>query len=136
MKATRILVVEDEAIVAMVIKKRLMNLGYSVSGVAATGKDAITKVEGTFPDLVLMDILLKGDMDGIEAAEEIRKRFSIPVVYLTAHSDENTLERAKQTEPYGYILKPFTERDLSSNIEIAIHKHLKEKQKDNSAGEE
>ncbi|KGK99649.1 chemotaxis protein CheY [Methanococcoides methylutens] len=130
MKSTRILVVEDEAIVAMVIKKRLMNLGYSVSGVAATGKDAITKVEGTFPDLVLMDIMLKGDMDGIEAADEIRKRFSIPVVYLTAHSDENTLERAKQTEPYGYILKPFTERDLSSNIEIAIHKHLKEKQKE------
>ena len=134
MKSTRILVVEDEAIVAMVIKKRLMNLGYSVSGVAATGKDAITKVEGTFPDLVLMDIMLKGDMDGIEAADEIRKRFSIPVVYLTAHSDENTLERAKQTEPYGYILKPFTERDLSSNIEIAIHKHLKEKQKESSAG--
>jgi len=130
MKAARILVVEDEAIVAMVIKKRLMNLGYSVSGVAATGKDAITKVEGTFPDLVLMDIMLKGDMDGIEAAEEIRKRFSIPVVYLTAHSDENTLERAKQTEPYGYILKPFTERDLSSNIEIAIHKHLREKEKE------
>lgn len=134
MKSTRILVVEDEAIVAMVIKKRLMNLGYSVSGVAATGKDAITKVEGTFPDLVLMDIMLKGDMDGIEAADEIRKRFSIPVVYLTAHSDENTLERAKQTEPYGYILKPFTERDLSSNIEIAIHKHLKEKQKESSGG--
>lgn len=134
MKSTRILVVEDEAIVAMVIKKRLMNLGYSVSGVAATGKDAITKVEGTFPDLVLMDIMLKGDMDGIEAADEIRKRFSIPVVYLTAHSDENTLERAKQTEPYGYILKPFTERDLSSNIEIAIHKNLKEKQKESSGG--
>ncbi|WP_445475777.1 response regulator [Methanococcoides methylutens] len=133
MKATRILVVEDEAIVAMVIKKRLMQLGYTVSGVAATGKDAITKVEGTFPDLVLMDIMLKGDMDGIEAAEEIRKRFSIPVVYLTAHSDENTLNRAKQTEPYGYILKPFTERDLSSNIEIAIHKHLREKEKEKSA---
>ncbi|MCD4807456.1 MAG: response regulator [Methanococcoides sp.] len=126
MKNTRILVVEDEAIVAMVIKKRLMDLGYVVSGVAATGTDAINKVEGTFPDLVLMDIMLKGDMDGIEAAEEIRKRFSIPVIYLTAHSDENTLERAKLTEPYGYIIKPFTERDLSSNIEIAIHKHRRE----------
>lgn len=132
MKAARILVVEDEAIVAMVIKKRLVNLGYSVSGVAATGKDAITKVEGTFPDLVLMDIMLKGDMDGIEAADEIRKRFSIPVVYLTAHSDEKTLERAKQTEPYGYILKPFTEKDLSTNIEIAIHKHLREKEKEST----
>jgi len=130
MKNTRILVVEDEAIVAMVIKKRLIELGYVVSGVAATGKDAINKVEGTFPDLVLMDIMLKGDMDGIEAAEEIRKRFSIPVIYLTAHSDEKTLERAKLTEPYGYILKPFTERDLSSNIEIAIHKHRREMEND------
>ncbi len=126
MKNIRILVVEDEAIVAMVIKKRLIDLGYIVSGVAATGEDAITKVEGTFPDLVLMDIMLKGEMDGIEAAEQIRQRFSIPVVYLTAHSDENTLERAKLTEPYGYIIKPFTENDLTSNIEIAIHKHMRE----------
>jgi CheY-like chemotaxis protein len=130
MKNIRILVVEDEAIVAMVIKKRLMGLGYVVSGVAATGADTINKVEGTFPDLVLMDIMLKGDMDGIETADEIRKRFSIPVIYLTAHSDENTLERAKLTEPYGYILKPFTERDLSSNIEIAIHKHRREMEND------
>lgn len=129
MKNIRILVVEDEAIVAMVIKKRLIGLGYVVSGIAATGLDAINKVEGTYPDLVLMDIMLKGEMDGIEAAEQIRKRFSIPVIYLTAHSDEKTLERAKMTEPYGYIIKPFTERDLSSNIEIAIHKHLRETEK-------
>ncbi|MEA1984154.1 MAG: response regulator [Euryarchaeota archaeon] len=126
MNTTRILIVEDEAIVAMVVKKRLTNMGYIVSGVASTGKDAITKVEGTFPDLVLMDIMLKGDMDGIEAATEIRKRFSVPVVYLTAYSDEATLERAKLTEPYGYILKPFTEHDLSTNIEIAVHKHMRE----------
>ncbi len=126
MKNIRILVVEDEAIVAMVIKKRLVNLGYIVSGIAATGKDAITKVEGTFPDLVLMDIMLKGEIDGIEAAQQIKEQFSIPVVYLTAHSDEKTLERAKLTEPYGYIIKPFTESDLTSNIEIAIHKHIRE----------
>ncbi|MCD4703605.1 MAG: response regulator [Methanosarcinaceae archaeon] len=126
MKSTRILVVEDEAIVAMMIKKRLINMGYIVSGVASTGKDAIIKVEGTFPDLVLMDIMLKGDMDGIEAASEIRKRFSIPIVYLTAYSDEATLERAKLTEPYGYIMKPFTEHDLHTNVEIAVHKHMKE----------
>ena len=126
MNATRILIVEDEAIVAMVIKRRLTNMGYIVSGVASTGNDAITKVEGTFPDLVLMDIMLKGHMDGIEAANEIRKRFSIPIIYLTAYSDESTLERAKLTEPYGYIIKPFTEHDLSTNIEIAIHKHMKE----------
>jgi CheY-like chemotaxis protein len=124
---SRILVVEDEAIVAMVIKRRLKDLGYIVSGVASTGKDAITKVEGTFPDLVLMDIRLKGDMDGIEATKIIKDRFSLPVVYLTAHSDDITFKKAKETDPDGYILKPFTEKDLSTTIEIALHKFRKEK---------
>jgi CheY-like chemotaxis protein len=124
---SRILVVEDEAIVAMVIKRRLKDLGYIVSGVASTGKDAITKVEGTFPDLVLMDIRLKGDMDGIEATKIIKDRFSLPVVYLTAHSDDVTFKKAKETYPDGYILKPFTEKDLSTTIEIALHKFRKEK---------
>jgi len=124
---SRILVVEDEAIVAMVIKRRLKDLGYIVSGVASTGKDAITKVEGTFPDLVLMDIRLKGDMDGIEATKIIKDRFSLPVVYLTAHSDDVTFKKAKETDPDGYILKPFTEKDLSTTIEIALHKFRKEK---------
>lgn len=127
MKNSRILVVEDEAIVAMVIKRRLKDLGYIVSGVASTGKDAITKVEGTFPDLVLMDIRLKGDMDGIEATKIIKDRFSLPVVYLTAHSDDVTFKKAKETAPDGYILKPFTEKDLSTTIEIALHKFRKEK---------
>ncbi|WP_129596284.1 response regulator [Methanohalophilus profundi] len=127
MKNSRILVVEDEAIVAMVIKRRLQDLGYIVSGVASTGKDAITKVEGTFPDLVLMDIRLKGDMDGIEATKIIKDRFSLPVVYLTAHSDDVTFKKAKETDPDGYILKPFTEKDLSTTIEIALHKFRKEK---------
>ncbi|RSD34596.1 MAG: response regulator receiver protein, partial [Methanohalophilus sp.] len=127
MKKSRILVVEDEAIVAMVIKRRLQDLGYIVSGVASTGKDAITKVEGTFPDLVLMDIRLKGDMDGIEATKTIKDRFSLPVVYLTAHSDDVTFKKAKETDPDGYILKPFTEKDLSTTIEIALHKFRKEK---------
>lgn len=127
MNKSRILVVEDEAIVAMVIKRRLKDLGYIVSGVASTGKDAITKVEGTFPDLVLMDIRLKGDMDGIEATKIIKDRFSLPVVYLTAHSDDITFKKAKETDPDGYILKPFTEKDLSTTIEIALHKFRKEK---------
>lgn len=127
MNKSRILVVEDEAIVAMVIKRRLKDLGYIVSGVASTGKDAITKVEGTFPDLVLMDIRLKGDMDGIEATKIIKDRFSLPVVYLTAHSDDVTFKKAKETDPDGYILKPFTEKDLSTTIEIALHKFRKEK---------
>lgn len=126
MKTARILIVEDEAIVAMVIKKRLLFLGYEVSGVAASGKDAITKVEGTYPDLVLMDIMLKGEMDGIEAADIIQKQFSVPVVFLTAHSDDKTLGRAKETDPYGYIIKPFTEKDLSTTIEIALHRYRKD----------
>jgi len=125
----RILVVEDEHIVAMGIKKMLKNLGYIVTGVASSGEDAISKAESTFPDVVLMDIMLKGDMDGVEAAKEIRERFDVPVVYLTAYSDNKILERAKRTEPFGYIIKPFDEKDLYSSIEVALHRHRKEKEK-------
>jgi CheY-like chemotaxis protein len=123
MTDAKILVVEDENIVALEIKKRLQKLGYIVPGVASTGEDAISKAEGIRPDLVLMDIMLKGEIDGIHAAGEIRKRFNIPVVYLTAYSDEETLQRAKLTEPYGYILKPFEEDDLRTTIEIALYRH-------------
>lgn len=125
----RILVVEDEHIVAMGIKRMLKSLGYTVTGVASSGEDAISKAESTFPDVVLMDIMLKGDMDGVEAAREIRERFDVPVVYLTAYSDNKILERAKKTEPFGYIVKPFDEKDLHSSIEIALHRHRKEKEK-------
>ncbi|HWQ47491.1 MAG TPA: response regulator [Methanosarcina sp.] len=125
----RILVVEDEHIVAMGIKKMLKNLGYTVTGVASSGEDAISKAESTFPDVVLMDIMLKGDMDGVEAAREIRERFDVPVVYLTAYSDNKILERAKSTEPFGYIIKPFDEKDLYSSIEVALHRHREEKEK-------
>ncbi len=125
----RILVVEDEHIVAMGIKKMVKSLGYTVTGVASSGEDAISKAESTFPDVVLMDIMLKGDMDGVEAAGEIRERFDIPVVYLTAYSDNKILERAKKTEPFGYIVKPFDEKDLHSSIEIALHRHRTEKEK-------
>lgn len=124
MTDAKILVVEDENIVALEIKKRLQKLGYIVPGVASTGEDAITKAEGILPDLVLMDIMLKGEIDGIHAAGEIRRRFNIPVIYLTAYSDEETLQRAKMTEPYGYILKPFEEDDLRTAIEIALYRHL------------
>jgi CheY-like chemotaxis protein len=123
MTEAKILVVEDENIVALEIKKRLQKLGYIVPGVASTGEDAISKAEGILPDLVLMDIMLKGEIDGIHAAGEIRKRFNIPVIYLTAYSDEETLQRAKLTEPYGYILKPFEENDLRTTIEIALYRH-------------
>lgn len=124
----RILIVEDEHIVAMGIKRMLKNLGYTVTGVASSGQDAISKAESTFPDLVLMDIMLKGELDGVEAAKEIKERFEVPVVYLTAYSDSKILERVKETGPSGYIVKPFDEKDLHSNIEIALHRSRKEKE--------
>jgi len=132
----RILIVEDEHIVAMGIKRMLKGLGYTVTGVASSGGDAIGKAESTFPDLVLMDIMLKGDMDGVEAAKEIKHLFGIPVVYLTAYSDSDILERAKKTGPLGYIVKPFDEKDLRSNIEIALHRHRTEKKAPPETAEE
>ncbi|AKB18549.1 MULTISPECIES: response regulator [unclassified Methanosarcina] len=124
----RILIVEDEHIVAIGIKRMLKGLGYTVTGVASSGEDAISKAESTFPDLVLMDIMLKGELDGVEAAKEIKERFDVPVVYLTAYSDSNIVERVKKTGPFGYIVKPFDEKDLHSNIEIALHRYRKEKE--------
>ena len=120
---TKILIVEDENIVAIDIKNSLKSLGYGISGVVASGENAILKVAEKRPDLVLVDILLKDKMDGIEAAEQIRNRFNVPVVYLTAFADDKTLQRAKITEPYGYILKPFEERELHTTIEMALYKH-------------
>ncbi|MCX5908778.1 MAG: response regulator, partial [Deltaproteobacteria bacterium] len=111
MENTKILVVEDEGIVAKDIEKTLRDLGYIVPALASSGEEAIEKALVTRPDLVLMDIVLLGKMDGVEAAEEIRTRLGIPVVYLTAHADAATLERAKITEPFGYLLKPFQERE-------------------------
>jgi len=127
MEKKQILVVEDERIIAEVIRKNLLGLGYEVPAVVSTGEKSIEKVEELSPDLVLMDIMLKGEMDGIEAAEKICSSFNIPVVYLTAYSDQKILGRAKITEPYGYILKPFRERELQINIEIALYRHEMEK---------
>ncbi|MFQ6043066.1 MAG: response regulator, partial [Candidatus Poribacteria bacterium] len=124
---TQILVVEDESIVAKDIQKSLQILNYDVCAVVSSGKEAIEKVKENYPDLVLMDIVLKGKMDGVEAAKEIRNNFNVPVVYLTAHADERTLERAKITEPFGYIIKPFEDRDLRTAIEMALDKHGMEK---------
>ena len=129
----QILVVEDEAIVATGIQNMLKSLGYAVSAVASSGKDAIKKAAEKRPDLVLMDIVLEGDIDGIEAAEQIRTRFNIPVVYLTAYADEATVQRAKMTAPYGYLLKPFNERELHAAIEIALYKHMMEREATPSA---
>ncbi|MEE8469924.1 MAG: PAS domain S-box protein [Dehalococcoidia bacterium] len=127
MTKAQILVVEDEGIVAEEIRGKLAALRYGVPAVAVSGKEAIEKAEETRPDLVLMDIKLKGDLDGVEAAERIRARFDIPVVYLTAYADADTLRRAKKTEPFGYILKPFEDKDLSTSIEVALYKHKMEK---------
>lgn len=124
----KILIVEDENIVAFNIQSRLEGLGYTVTAVSSSGEVALQKVEETRPNLVLMDIKLKGTLDGIQAAEQIRRQFQIPVVYLTAYTDEETLYRAKLTEPYGYILKPFEARDLGTTIEMALYKHQIEQQ--------
>ena len=126
-KIINILVVEDERIIARDIQMTLEESGYSVPEIAGSGEEAIDLVRSHAPDLVLMDIHLTGELDGIMAAEAIRKFSSIPIIYLTAHADEITLKRAKLTGPIGYILKPFEGRDLKTTIEIAIHKSQSEK---------
>ncbi len=123
MAKAQILVVEDDNIVVMELRDRLQGMGYAVCAVASYGEEAIQKAGEARPDLVLMNIRLKGDMDGIEATKEISARFDIPVVYLTALTDENTLQRAKLTEHYGYISKPFDERELQTAIETALNRH-------------
>lgn len=122
----RILVVEDERIIAYDIKSCLEKAGYIVPTIAAYGERAIEIAAESQPDLILMDVMLKGDMSGIEAAEKIINRFYIPVIYLTAYSDDSTLKRAKITQPFGYILKPFEETQLITTIEIALNKHQTE----------
>jgi CheY-like chemotaxis protein len=119
----QILVVEDEIITAMDLQTRLKNMGYNVPVVVSSGEEAIKKVKENNPDLVLMDINLNGEMDGIEAATQIHSFSDIPVIYLTAFCDDTTLERAKITEHYAYIIKPIKERELHINIEIAFFKH-------------
>jgi len=121
-KAT-ILIVEDEPIVAEDISQQLACLGYEVCGITATGEEALVLARELRPAVILMDICLKGPIDGIDAAERIGWEVKVPIIYLTAHSDSVTLQRAKLTGPIGYILKPFEERDLEIQIEIALYKH-------------
>jgi diguanylate cyclase (GGDEF)-like protein/PAS domain S-box-containing protein len=123
----RIFVVEDETIVALDLQNSLKVLGYDVVGTASTGAAAISKAISTQPDLVLMDIILQGDMDGIQAAEEIHAQLNIPIIFLTACADEATLQRAKITEPFGYMIKPFEDRELHSHIQIALYRHRMER---------
>jgi hypothetical protein len=135
MHQIKVLIVEDEAIVAVDIARRLERLGYFVIDILVAGEDAVRLIEqlqaddpAQLPDLVLMDIVLQGDVDGIEATHLIRSNYNIPVVYLTANADENTLQRAKLTNPFGYILKPFKERELRATIEIALARHQAEQE--------
>jgi AmiR/NasT family two-component response regulator len=123
----RIMIVEDESIVAMGIKHKLEDLGYKIVGIEATGEGAVDTALKAEPDLILMDIVLKGDMDGIEAAQMIHVHLDTPIIYITAYSDEEVLRRARITEPYGYILKPFKKSEVNANIQMAIYKHACDK---------
>ncbi len=127
MPRPKILIVEDETIVAMDIARGLRGLGYGVVGPTSTGADAIRLAREYRPDLVLMDIRLQGSMDGIEAGCQIRQELHLPIVFLTAYADETTVQRAKSAEPFGYLLKPFEDQELHTAIEIAMHKREAEK---------
>ena len=121
MEKAKILIVEDEAIIAMEVENQLQSLGYEVTSIVDTGEKAIKKAEEDKPDLMLMDIRIKGEMDGIGAAEEIRNRFGIPVIFSTAYLDQERIQRAKIVMPFGYVLKPIQERDLKVTLEMALY---------------
>lgn len=123
----RILVVEDERVVASDIQATLTDLGFEVTGIVGTGEDALARAEADPPDLVLMDIRLGGELDGIEVARELNDRWGIRVIYLTAHSDENVVQRAKLTHPLGFLVKPFDERTLYTVVETALYRYESER---------
>jgi class 3 adenylate cyclase/CheY-like chemotaxis protein len=122
----KILIAEDEKIIALDIKKTLQRLGYNVLGMVNNGPQALNFLQTTRPDLILMDIMLKGELSGIETASIINQEYGVPFVYLTALTDDETLNKAKITEPFGYVVKPFNERGLHSAIEMALYKHRAE----------
>ena len=123
MKKARILIVEDSLIVAYHLKKTLEAEGYSVLGIESTGESALLSISRQSPDLVMMDIMLASKMDGVETAMQVRTKYHIPVVFLTALSDKDTIQRAKITEPFGYVTKPFEDREIFTVIEMALYKH-------------
>ena len=127
MSKTKIMIVEDERVIARDIKKILEKAGYSIPAAVSSGDKVVEMVSKIRPDLILMDIMIEGSIDGVEAAKQVQERFDIPVVYLTAYGDDSTLQRARITEPYGYILKPFESRELHVAIEIALYKHKMER---------
>jgi CheY-like chemotaxis protein len=117
---TRIMIVEDEAVVALHLRLELTKLGYTVAGTATAGQQALKMIEEVFPDVILMDIHIQGDMDGIETAKRIPRYLHIPVIFLTAYSEDITLKRAGDTYPYGYLIKPFLDRELHATIKMAL----------------
>ena len=127
MKDKNILIVEDEGILAMDLKDTLEKLGYYVSAVASSGEEAVELAAERRPDLILMDIVLNGAMDGIEAANKIRSTLKVPVIYLTAYADEDTVKRAKITEPFGYLVKPYNDKELEAALEVALYRHEMER---------
>jgi PAS domain S-box-containing protein len=126
------MVVEDEAIIALDIQRQLTNAGFSVAGKAQTAEGAFQQIERENPDIVLMDIRLKGKMDGVQAASIIRSRYALPVIFLTAHADGPTLQRAQDTEPFGYLVKPLADANVKATITMALHKHRMERERENS----
>ena len=126
MAAARILIVEDEVITATDLQRELTALGYEVTGTVDTAEAALSAVEDQKPDLVLMDITLAGQVDGIAAAAAVRGSANVPVIFLTSHADDRTIERATVAGPFGYVLKPFSGRELKAAVEVALHKHRTE----------
>jgi PAS domain S-box-containing protein len=126
MDPTRVLIVEDERIVAFHLRQCLVKLGYHVVGVLSTGRQTLDRVAELEPDIVLMDVQIEGDMDGIETASHLRNKLPIPVIYLTAHDKESTLRRARATKPYGFLLKPVCERELHATIQMALERYTEE----------
>ena len=122
---SRILIVEDEVIVSKYIEACLSNLGYEIAAVITYGEEAVQNTEIINPDLILMDVRLSGKMNGTEAAAQISQKMDVPIVFLTAYTDEKTIDMAKDSDPYGYLVKPFYEKELQTTLEMALHKHEK-----------
>jgi CheY-like chemotaxis protein len=135
MNKIKILIVEDELLIAKNLANKLKKLEYDIVKIVSSGQAAIEFVNSTIPDLILMDIAIKGNIDGIETASKIREKHNIPVIYLTAYADDTTLERASKTGGYGYILKPFKERGLHATIKMALSKHQEQSVLSNSLQE-
>ncbi|HKJ33071.1 MAG TPA: response regulator, partial [Balneolales bacterium] len=125
--ANKIMVVDDEVVIALRLQQRLTTMGFDITGVAHSGEEAVEKARRLRPDLILMDIMIPGKLDGIAAAKIVKDELGIPVVFLTAFSEDNIIDRAKQAEPYGYILKPFQDREIKAAIEVALYKKETEK---------